>query len=180
MVKKVSMVSLCLGAVAFSATLSADDRIDLGDRYRNGRDLGRDFRPIPLCAIDLAATSLNFQLLNRTSTYRGQVRITGVLKNVGRLSYLSGARQQSLNLYEDRRLVATVPFVNLAVSGSVTVNFVRNWDASSAAEGEFPPTYKIILSQDPDIYIDGNVNNDDCNTRNNTFTRSGSAINDLL
>jgi hypothetical protein len=176
--KKVSMMGLCVSVVVIAPALKAEDRIDLGRDIRDR--IGRDFRPIPSCAIDLAASAINFQLLHRTSTYRGQVRITGVLRNVGRNAYASGANQQSLLLYQDSRIVAQTRFANVARGGSVSVTFVRNWDASSPAEGEFPPTYRIVLSQDPDIFIDGNTSNDDCSSRNNTLSKSGTGINELF
>ena len=71
-------------------------------------------------------------------------------------------------------------FEDLAAGGEITVSFERAWDASSPAEGEFPPTYTLRISFDPDIFIDGNEQNDDCRTSNNRLERSGSGINDLF
>lgn len=58
--------------------------------------------------------------------------------------------------------------------------FEREWNASSPAEGEFPPTYKLAISYDPDIYIDGTKSNDDVNGRNNRKSRAGTGINALF
>lgn len=71
-------------------------------------------------------------------------------------------------------------FTSLASGATTTVHFQRAWDASSPAEGEFPPTYKLVISYDPDIFIDGNPKNDDCTQRNNQLVRSGQAINELF
>ena len=151
-------------------------RIDLGRTIDPGR-----FPPIVLrCPVDPAVVSLDFRIASRTSTYRGTVVITGVVRNLGSQAYITGAGQQAVYLYEDRRLVATRPFANLASGAAVSIAYARSWDASSPAEGEFPPTYKAVIGYDPDIYIDGNPQNDDCSQLNNQLSRSGSAINALF
>jgi hypothetical protein len=137
-------------------------------------------RPIPLCNIDPAAQSLNFQILYKTAQFRGRVRITGVIKNNGRLRYVSGSNQQVVYLYENRTLVASRPFQNLELGQTVNVSFDRNWDASSPSEGEFPPEYMVVIGYDPDIYLDSNSQNDDCSTANNQIKKSGSGINALF
>lgn len=138
--------------------------------------------PVPdlRCPVDPSATKIDFQILSTTSTYRGLVKIVGTIKNLGKEAFVSKSGQQIILLYEDSRIVARKPFINLASGATDMVIFQRNWDASSPAEGEFPPTYKVVISYDPDIFIDGNVKNDDCNQRNNEISRSGSGINDLF
>lgn len=142
---------------------------------------------IPLCAIDPAATAVDFAVVARsaTSRFEGRVRITGKVKNVGRSAFESHAGQQAVQLWETApgarpRLVASVPFVNLAPNQEISVSFDRTWNSSSPAEGEFAPSYKVMLSYDPDIFIDGNTKNDDCNSRNNVKERSGVDINAML
>lgn len=44
---------------------------------------------------------------------------------------------------------------------------------------EFPPTYTLLISYDPDIYLDANKNNDDCNRNNNKKELTGAEINRL-
>lgn len=141
--------------------------------------------PALLRCIDPAATSVDFAMVSRTSQFAGRVRITGKVKNVGNSAYESGPRQQTAQLYEivpgaRPRLVATTAFQNLAPNTEVAVSFVRDWNASSPAEGEFPPSYRVVVSYDPDILLDGNTKNDDCRTNNNTLERSGSALNALF
>lgn len=143
-------------------------------------------RIIPQCA-DPAATAVDFTVLSRsaTSRFQGRVRITGKVKNLGAQAFESRPGQQTAQLIETPlggrpRIVATVPFVNLAPNQEISVSFDRNWDASSPAEGEFPPSYKVVLSFDPDIYIDGNTKNDDCVTTNNTKERSSADINAMF
>jgi hypothetical protein len=143
-------------------------------------------RIIPQCA-DPAATAVDFTMLSRstTSRFQGRVRITGKVKNLGAQAFESRPGQQSIQLVETPlggrpRIVATLPFVNLAPNQEISVSFDRSWDASSPAEGEFPPNYKIVLSYDPDIYIDGNTKNDDCVSTNNTRERSSADINAMF
>ena len=45
---------------------------------------------------------------------------------------------------------------------------------------EFPYSYRVSIGYDPDIFIDSNPNNDDCNMGNNSAEFGGMAINDLL
>lgn len=77
-------------------------------------------------------------------------------------------------------MVAQVPFQNLAPAQEVNLVYERNWDAASPAEGEFPPTYRLLIGYDPDILLDGNPNNDDCNSNNNQLERSGADVNALF
>lgn len=132
--------------------------------------------------IDLAAESIAFSVVGRgKDQYRATVMIEGVVRNVGIMKYVSGANQQSAHLYEDNggiiKLVATQVFQNLDVNATVKVSFTRSWYKASPAEGEFPPIYILIIGYDPDIYIDGNTNNDDANSNNNKLSKSSSEIN---
>lgn len=136
--------------------------------------------PVYSCGIDPAVTRINYQLIQRTAPFRGIVRVTATVKNVGNRAFVSRAGQQAVLLYSDRTMVARRAFVNLAVGQSFTITYDRAWDASSPAEGEFPPMFRAVLTYDPDIYIDSNPQNDDCSNRNNDLLRSGSAINALF
>ncbi len=133
---------------------------------------------------DPAVESIEFAITRRDTAFRGRVRIRANVTNLGG-AFRSGAGQQSIVLEEvplggRGRVVAQRPFVNLDAGETISVTWYRNWNASSPAEGEFPPTYRAYLSYDPDIYIDGNDANDDCGTRNNVLERSGTGINDLF
>ncbi|MEN9216456.1 MAG: hypothetical protein Q6K90_03920 [Gloeomargarita sp. HHBFW_bins_162] len=143
-------------------------------------------KPLPvLTCPDPAAQAVHFTLVNRTTPFQGRVRITGVIRNQGTAAYQSGANQQFVYLYEQMpggrpQLVAQRSFQNLTPGQEVTVVFERNWNSSSPAEGEFPPSYILEVGYDPDIRIDANPNNDDCRLGNNRLERSGSAINALF
>lgn len=132
---------------------------------------------LPSCP-DPAVESINFRLLSRDARWRsqGQVQITGTIINKGRSSFESRPNQQGIYLYEGNRLVARRNFQTLAPGESISVSFERRWDAAS----EFPPNYRLRISYDPDIYIDGNPKNDDCGRGNNLMERSGFEVHDLF
>lgn len=130
--------------------------------------------------IDLSAAEIKFSIVSVKDRFNGTVKIEGVVKNVGRGNYTSGDNQQTVLLYEEvpglsPKLVASRNFQNVPVNGTVSVSFTRNWRTSD----EFPPSYIIMIVFDPDIYIDGNDNNNDANSANNRITKPGSAINSL-
>jgi hypothetical protein len=130
---------------------------------------------------DLFAEEINFSVVRvDAGGSTGTVKIEGVVRNAGTSDYTSNANQQIALLYEQilggkTTLVARQPFQDLAVNATVKVAYTRRWNRSD----EFPPTYTLVISFDPDIYIDGNNNNDDSNTANNKLSKSGEAINAL-
>ena len=133
--------------------------------------------------IDLSASTINFSVVTCKDKFHAVVQIEGVVKNTGGLNYSTGANQQVALLYENSgsrpRLVATKVFQNLSPGQEVRVSYTRPWYKASPAEGEFPPTYILVISYDPDIYIDGNDNNDDSNSANNRMEKSGRDINTM-
>lgn len=143
-------------------------------------------RPVPVkeCP-DPAAIELRFSIVSRSSQFRARVRITGVVKNIGNKNFQSGPNQASAYLYEIPMggtpiLRAQQAIVNLATGASIELNYERDWDASSPNEGEFPPNYRLTIGLDPDIYMDGNTNNDDCSQENNNKERNGMEMNTLV
>jgi hypothetical protein len=136
--------------------------------------------PTPASGRDPAVERIDFNVVRRTDRFKALIRVTGVVRNIGDLPYESSPTQQSLHLYEDRRLVQTVAFQNLAPGQEIVIHYERDWDASSPAEGEFPPAYKVIIGYDPDILLDANPNNDDSVQNNNQKERSGSDLNGLI
>lgn len=145
-------------------------------------------RPVPPC-LDPAAFEIRFEIVRRDTPFRGRVRITGVVKNIGTAPFTCnpGSMQASAHLYElppgavsGGTLRGHTDFSSLAVNGTVTVSYERDWDSSSPAEGEFPTSFRLMIVYDPDILLDGNKANDDCKINNNTKSRSGTEINALL
>ncbi len=136
--------------------------------------------------IDLEATSINFSII-KDDDFTGTATITGTVTNIGDANFNSSNGQQAIHLYQRNLgapapgdLVGTINFTTLAAGETLTIDYSRPWNSSSPAEGEFPPDYQIVIDYDPDIFIDGNNNNDDENLTNNDLTVSGSEINDLF
>lgn len=137
--------------------------------------------------IDPAATEIRFEIVRRDSQFTGRIRITGVVKNIGNKAFQSGPNQAAAYLYQlppgatsGGTLVAQQPFTDLAVGNALNVSWERDWNSSSPNEGEFPNSYRLLIVYDPDIYMDANKENDDCNGNNNQKDRNGSEINDML
>lgn len=138
--------------------------------------------PPVLCA-DPAAQQIDFQILRRTAPdpqFHAQVKISGLIKNIGTTAYRSTPSQQVAYLYEGSRVVAQQSFTVLKPGQETRVDFERHWYSASPAEGEFPPTYRLLISYDPDILLDDNPKNDDCHLTNNSVSRSGNAINQMM
>ena len=137
--------------------------------------------------IDLEAEEIMFSVV-KTDDYNGMATIKGTIKNIGD-DFASGEGQQIIYLYE-RSLgtptsqlgteVARKAFTSLAAGETLDVSFSRNWNSASPAEGEFPPEYILVIGYDPDLYIDGNLNNDDTHHDNDKIMVSGSGINALF
>lgn len=188
--KKLTFLTIFLGlifALFLLPCVYAETPLQPKDQLKSPiDDKAKQIKPIPIkkCP-DPAVQRIDFSIVSRTSQFSGKVRITGVVKNIGMESYISGPNQQEVFLYEGpmggtSKLVARKKFQNLNPGQEVTVTYERQWDASSPSEGEFPPSYKVIIVYDPDIRLDGNPKNDDCNMNNNQKERSGTEINALF
>ena len=137
--------------------------------------------PIPLAreCRDPAAQSLTFQVLSRgLHPTEGRIRITGVVKNVGNAVFESDPRQATAALYETPAggrgtIKAQQSIARLEPNAMITLNYERDWSIST----EFPPTFALLISYDPDIYLDANKKNDDCNQNNNKKELPGTEIN---
>jgi len=130
--------------------------------------------------IDLSAHEIRVSLLRVYDANNAKIKIEGIVKNVGRLAYTSGTGQQVALLYEEMpgsgmRLVATRNFRNLGVNATTSLAFTKIWNKT--ANAEFPPNYVLVITFDPDLYTDGNTNNDDAVSTNNRITKAGSEIN---
>ncbi len=142
---------------------------------------------VPNPTIDLKAEFIIFSI-DPSSQFAGEATITANIINIGD-DFQSGAGQQSLLLYEKQLgvptdqpgdLVGRLDFTSLAAGEKLEVSYTRPWNASSPAEGEFPPEYILIISYDVDLFADGNVHNDDTNNSNDKITVSASLINQMF
>lgn len=147
--------------------------------------------PIGRSCPDPAAHEIRFQIVRRDTQFKGRIRITGVVKNVGGKPFICGPNQAKAYLYElppgvppatatGGRIVAQKAIRNLPAGAFLLLTYERDWNSSSPSEGEFPNSYRLLITYDPDIYMDANKNNDDCNQGNNKKNRSGTEINDML
>ncbi len=110
---------------------------------------------------------------NRDHTYNFVIQ--GQVKNIGGADYVSRRNQQSLYLHTlgSPRRITEWHFSRMNRGQVMNVHVpVRH-----ATGGEFTPSYELALDFDPDILIDGNPANDDCNIRNNQATLSNTTLN---
>jgi len=128
---------------------------------------------------DPVADAIVFQVVKRQD-FRADVLISGVVVNRGLGHFRTDASQASVCLYEGNKVVAKTALKELLAGQKIVLEYRRSWDASSPAEGEFPPMYTLKIVYDPDFAIDGNRHNDDANLKNNTTNRSGVEINEML
>lgn len=131
---------------------------------------------------DPAISKINFKVLNQTGPHTGEIRVQAILKNQGGRDFISGPGQAAVLIYEQHpgappTLVVNREFRKLEAGTFKKIAFKRTWNSSSPAEGEFPPTYIVTISYDPDIRMDGNKQNDDCNLENNSKKRNGDWFN---
>jgi hypothetical protein len=81
--------------------------------------------------------------------------------NVGTADFRSGPEQQFVLLHRNGELYYTVPFEEVLAGGRFSWAFF-----SRAATGRDTAHYRGIIAYDPDIFIDNNPDNDDCNLEN--------------
>ena len=140
----------------------------------------KDEEPTPELNIDLAAHALEFEL-EKTQEFTGMVTITGIIKNIGD-DFRSREGQQAVQLLENPAgsgksiMLDTKAFSDLDAGETLEVSFQREWYAGM----EFPPSFIVRISYDPDIYLDGNEQNDDSNNSNNAMERSGQEISEMF
>ena len=136
---------------------------------------------------DPVAYDIRFQLVKRTDRFKGQVRITGIVKNIGIKPFKPGPNQAAAYLYEmppgastGGTLLAQTAIRNLIPGETLLLNYERDWNSSTSSEGKRPPTYRLEISYNTDVYKDANPDNDDCSQKNNKKERSGSEINNMF
>ena len=133
---------------------------------------------------DLAITSFNV-----TKSAAGRLSIQATVKNIGSADYTSNPNQQSVTLQvynpsitgpASIKILVTRNFTNLAkgatmtVSANTTLEFFKEWNDPTPDPGECLAERIVSanINFDPDIRMDGNKNNDDTNSSNNTKTET--------
>jgi hypothetical protein len=143
--------------------------------------LTRDSSCLAASVPDLAAKEIKYTLLRKDSRYKGRVKITGVIQNVGRKQYVEvpgtaqlvtlyesndGSVSPSLSSFRTFRGEQRIP--NLLPGEKMEISYETEWSTSK----EFPPVYAVNIS-----YFEANY---DCNTSNNRVERRSEPINALF
>jgi len=112
---------------------------------------------------------------NGDGTYDFSLRAT--IENTGGGDFRSG-NQQGVSITENRRPLTSASFGNLRAGGRYNTPFVRirGWRSST----EFHEGFSMMISYDPDIFIDGNERNDDCRLDNNERKLSFAEVNRMI
>lgn len=136
---------------------------------------------------DPAAYDIRFQILRRKDKSTARIRITGIIKNIGRKTFKPIHNQAKAYLYEmphgtstGGKVLAQKVITNLNARAILSLSCERNWTTNSASGGQLPPIYRLQILYDPDVYKDTNTSNDDCSQKNNKKVRNGSEINEML
>jgi hypothetical protein len=133
--------------------------------------------------IDPAVTSLGASVRKGAVGGRpAEIAITGTVKNIGTKDFKSSAGQQSVRLYVQAAgrtpvVVKEWAFINLKAGETLTFSVTRGWLPKRAG---FNPDFFLQIDLDPDIYADGNPNNDDANQMNNRRTLTARTIDSLF
>lgn len=128
--------------------------------------------------IDPAAIRVVPKMVRKLSSNSAQIKLVGVVQNVGSQHFVSGPNQQSVRMYEKvpgrtvDRVVATKAFTRLNSGDTLMLEYSLPWSSSV----EFPADFRVQIDYDPDIYSDSTTQNDDARTQNNSVTIKGTRI----
>ncbi|HKK77639.1 MAG TPA: hypothetical protein VJ953_21345 [Saprospiraceae bacterium] len=171
--------ALLLGFATFSFgqfSHQLDSRTIKNIKTQPGIQISPKFVYQPNCP-DLAAYEIQVTKVSG-GTYSGRIKISGIIKNVGKKHFVSGTNQATAYLYEvypggRKRLLRSMSLRNIPSNRTQTMPAVyKNWYTGN----EFPPSYRLVIGYDPDIRLDGNPRNDDCVHRNNQKEVDGTQI----
>ncbi len=132
--------------------------------------------------IDPAVTALKVKLLRKYSGFHARIAIVGYVKNIGNKDFESSPGQQSATLVKNIPgvRVPTVQkqrqFTTLPAGKGFIVVYETDWRTSQ----EFPPSFELYLSYDPDIRLDSNPQNDDAIPTNNSRKLDGRKLNAIV
>lgn len=133
--------------------------------------------PIRQICRDPAAASLT-SMVTTNQGNAGVLLLQGNIVNRGNAAFVSPAAQARVQILEGRPqggapiVLLDQPLTNLQPGHGFLVTARRAFTRNQ----QFPPTFSLILSYDPDILQDGNPENDDCNSFNNRIDLAGSVI----
>lgn len=172
------MNTLSIGAVcAFALTVSgaavAQERLPSGiqmapPRLPAGALPRVDLRAPARCQVNPGIVGVTLTKGSR----RGQVSVSYEVVNQGRSAWVSGARQQGVNLLAHNGNTGRTWRNHQALTGNATaggtmLRYSSPYISNAFDDFEFGGHVDVSISYDPDIYIDGNDCNDDSTTANN-------------
>lgn len=136
-------------------------------------------KQISLPACPDPAANLQIRNIVRNSNGSFNFYLVAQVQNRGQGKYQSDPNQQGLALYESAGRnplhYATFGNLNAGQAYSFTRRVTNYWQSA-----EFFTGYRVSISYDPDILLDSNTHNDDCNPRNNTAVLTQEQINTRL
>jgi len=132
------------------------------------------------CDYDLAA-DIKCELISKRNNFNGRVKITGTVKNIGKKVWRCSASQARALLEEKApgarpRVLKSEALTRLNLNQTIILEYSLDWYTAN----EFPPDYTIRIDLDPDILMDQNPENDDCNSENNHKELKATTINSLF
>ncbi len=132
-----------------------------------------EVKSIDLVAKDLIFSGEGFDAAMQD--FDGVVTVKGYIVNEGSDNFVSGTEQQSIDISVFSETKAVVEFARLNAGDTLWVSYSFNWSMST----EFAPDFDLWINYDPDIFLDGNLDNDDLNLYNNHIKESGNQIYNL-
>jgi hypothetical protein len=167
----VAMLAGCLGTVAL-----AQQQQDPKKRIKAPVQM-RAQAQLKVPGIDPAVVGIQAEMVKKLSPSSVEVKIVGIVKNIGTENFVSSKEQQAIRMYEKApgatdRVVATKKFVNLNVGQTIRIEHTLPWTGSV----EFPADYQVRIDYDPDIFADDNDQNDDVRMTDNKRDLAGSTI----
>lgn len=142
---------------------------------------GPPVRPVPTPIVRLCRDPAAVFLIARGSPLgpnRAVLDFEGQVVNKGNAAFVSPPQQARAQILESRPqggapiVLADKPLDNLAPGRGLVVTVRRAFTRNQ----QFPPTFSLLLSYDPDILHDGNPENDDCDQSNNRVDLAGAVI----
>jgi hypothetical protein len=97
-----------------------------------------------LKARNLAARTLQAQVIRADTATSGRVQITGVVTNIAANDYQSNAGQQSVVLFQGGVEVARQDFEDLAVNESIVLTYDRDWNTTAAGLPDYPSPERAV------------------------------------
>ena len=95
------------------------------------------------------------------------------LKNNSGYDFVSSSGMQSVNIYKNGSLIKNKEFQNLGNGSEIEIKkTVRDWRPDRSS----PPEYSFRINYSSGLSRDGNSQNDDCRSDNNSKTISGTLI----